>query len=57
MAGASSSSASGARNPVINPGHIADCPFDFYEILLNPRDYKVQPGDEALAFATDFANA
>ena len=35
----------------------ADCPFDFYEILVNPIDYKVAPGDEALVMATDFSHA
>ncbi|CDW86696.1 cation channel family protein [Stylonychia lemnae] len=33
------------------------CPFDFYEILINPVKYRIQKGDEALVLATDFTHA
>lgn len=34
-----------------------DCPFDIYEILINPIDYEINVGDEAIVFATDYDHA
>jgi hypothetical protein len=36
---------------------LIECPFEIYEILINPVGYQIQQGDEALVFATDYSHA
>ena len=33
------------------------CPFDIYEILINPVGYDICLDDEAIVFATDYEHA
>lgn len=33
------------------------CKFDLYEILVNPVDYEIKKGDEALVLAKDYSHA
>ena len=34
-----------------------NCKFELYDIMINPIDYEVKYGDEALVLATDFSHA
>ena len=37
--------------------YFTECPFDIYEILINPVDYEICIGDEAIVLAMDFEEA